>query len=36
MFISEGTVKAHLHHIYTKLDVRGRKELVSLLDSGSR
>lgn len=31
MFISEGTVKAHLHHIYTKLNVRSRKELVSLL-----
>ena len=36
MFISEGTVKAHLHHIYTKLDVHSRKELISLLDGGSR
>ena len=31
MFVLEGTVKAHLHHIYTKLNVRSRKELVSLL-----
>ena len=27
LFISEGTVKAHLHKIYEKLNVRGRMEL---------
>jgi len=26
--VSEGTVKAHLHHIYEKLNVKGRLELV--------
>ena len=26
--ISEGTAKLHLHHIYTKLNLRGRVELV--------
>jgi two-component system nitrate/nitrite response regulator NarL len=26
--ISEGTVKAHLHHVYEKLGVRGRLELT--------
>lgn len=31
MFISEGTVKAHLHHIYQKVGVHTRKELQSLV-----
>lgn len=26
--ISDGTAKLHLHHIYTKLNLRGRVELV--------
>ena len=26
--ISEGTAKLHLHHIYSKLNLRGRVELV--------
>lgn len=26
--IGEGTVKAHLHHVYEKLDVKGRLELI--------
>lgn len=30
LFVTEGTVKWHLHNIYTKLDVRGRAEAVSL------
>ena len=29
MFISRGTVKTHLSHIYTKLDVRNRSELAA-------
>ena len=29
MFISRGTVKTHLSHIYAKLDVRNRSELAS-------
>ncbi len=31
MFIAEGTVKAHIQHIYQKLDVHSRKELMDLL-----
>ena len=31
MFIAEGTVKAHVQHIYQKLDVHSRKELFALL-----
>jgi DNA-binding NarL/FixJ family response regulator len=27
LFVSEGTVKTHLHHIYEKLKVRNRIEL---------
>jgi DNA-binding CsgD family transcriptional regulator len=30
MFISRGTVKAHLAHIFQKLDVRSRSELAAL------
>jgi DNA-binding NarL/FixJ family response regulator len=29
LFISEGTVKCHLHHIYEKLRLNGREELIS-------
>lgn len=32
MFISEGTVKAHLHHIYQKFGISSRKELFSLVE----
>lgn len=28
LFLSEGTVKLHLHHIYKKIDIKGRMELV--------
>jgi DNA-binding NarL/FixJ family response regulator len=28
LFVSEGTVKTHLHHIYAKLKVRNRVELA--------
>lgn len=31
MFISVGTVKAHLYHIYQKLGIHSRKELMDLL-----
>jgi predicted ATPase/class 3 adenylate cyclase/DNA-binding CsgD family transcriptional regulator len=30
MFISRGTVKVHLSHVYAKLDVRNRSELAAL------
>ena len=30
MFVSRGTVKVHLSHIYTKLDVRNWSELAAL------
>jgi predicted ATPase/class 3 adenylate cyclase/DNA-binding CsgD family transcriptional regulator len=33
MFISRGTVKIHLSHIYAKLDVRNRSELTALVTS---
>lgn len=33
MFISIGTVKAHLYHIYQKIGIHTRKELFALLDS---
>ena len=32
-FISEGTVKAHLHHIYQKFGVHTRKELMQIVES---
>lgn len=31
LFISENTVKAHVGHIYAKLDVHSRKELQQLI-----
>lgn len=31
LFIADGTVKAHIQHIYQKLDVHTRKELLGLL-----
>lgn len=30
MFVSRGTVKIHLSHIYAKLDIRNRSELAVL------
>ena len=32
LFISDGTARAHLHHIYRKLDVHSRKELNALIE----
>lgn len=31
MFIAEGTVKAHIQHIYQKMDVHSRAELMRTL-----
>jgi DNA-binding CsgD family transcriptional regulator len=31
MFITRGTAKIHLSHIYAKLDVRNRSELAALV-----
>ena len=36
MFIARGTAKMHLSHIYTKLDVRNRSELASLVARRTR
>lgn len=33
LFVSQGTVKAHISHIYRKLDVHSRSELQELLDN---
>lgn len=32
MFIAEGTVKAHIQHIYSKLGIHSRKKLFALFD----
>lgn len=32
MFVSENTVKAHLHHIYQKAGIHTRKELMTLIE----
>lgn len=34
MFIAEGTVKAHIQHIYAKLGIHSRKELFALFNEG--
>jgi hypothetical protein len=33
LFIAKGTVKAHIHSIYRKLDIHNRDELASVIDS---
>lgn len=33
LFISNNTAKTHIRHIYRKLDVHSRDELVDLIDS---
>ncbi|MBR2836257.1 MAG: response regulator transcription factor [Coriobacteriales bacterium] len=35
LFIAEGTVKAHIQHIYQKLGVHTRKELMTLIENGN-
>lgn len=35
LFIAEGTLKTHTHHIYSKLGVKSRKELIELLEQPS-
>jgi DNA-binding CsgD family transcriptional regulator len=32
LFLSENTVKTHVHHIYSKLGIRSREELFELMD----
>lgn len=32
MFISENTVKTHVRHIYSKCGVRGKQELLDLVE----
>ena len=32
LFIANGTAKAHVRHIYQKLDIHSREELFALLD----
>ena len=36
LFISEGTAKTHAKHIYAKLNVRTKQELIDLFKNGSR
>lgn len=38
MFIAVGTVKAHIQHVYQKLGIHTRKELLELIgkDAGER
>lgn len=33
LFLSDGTVKTHIRHIYQKLDVHSKQELISLIQS---
>ena len=34
LYISENTVRTHVRHIYTKLDVGSREEIIDLIDEG--
>ena len=33
LYISEGTAKTHVHHVYKKLNVHSQQELMALIDS---
>lgn len=33
LYISEGTAKTHVHHVYKKLNVHSQRELIALIDS---
>nr|WP_253288194.1 MULTISPECIES: helix-turn-helix transcriptional regulator [Paraeggerthella] len=33
LYVSQGTVKAHINHIYRKLGIHSKAELFGLLDS---
>lgn len=33
LYISEGTAKTHVHHVYKKLNVHSQQELIALIDS---
>ena len=32
LYISEGTAKTHVHHVYKKLNVHSQQELMALID----
>ncbi|MEG0302508.1 MAG: LuxR C-terminal-related transcriptional regulator [Gordonibacter sp.] len=32
LYISEGTAKTHIHHIYRKLDIHTQQELINMID----
>jgi DNA-binding NarL/FixJ family response regulator len=33
LFISEGTTKTHIHHIYKKLDIHNQQDLMKLVET---
>lgn len=33
LYLSDGTVKTHIRHIYQKLDVHSKQELISLIQN---
>ncbi|MEG0323013.1 MAG: LuxR C-terminal-related transcriptional regulator, partial [Raoultibacter sp.] len=35
LFISENTVRTHVRHIYSKLEISSREELIELIDGDS-
>ena len=36
LFVAQGTIKAHINHIYRKFDVHSRKELLALCETDDR
>jgi DNA-binding CsgD family transcriptional regulator len=36
IYVSKGTVNTHLHHIYQKLDIHTKQELLDLVEKGKR
>ncbi|MEG0477395.1 MAG: LuxR C-terminal-related transcriptional regulator, partial [Raoultibacter sp.] len=36
LYVAPGTIKAHISHIYRKLDVHSRDELYTLLEPSSK
>ena len=33
LIVANGTVKAHIRHIYQKLDIHSRQEIIDLIES---